>query len=303
MWKMAVFVALNLVILSSVRPSVVTPDVRIQVQSSAFSLLIPPQKHNSFHGGYVAFIRTPTEIAVAADSLAVAIDDPSITRSACRIIQIGRSNLFIAAAGLDPQATGVLNQVAIVTRAHMANKTILATANAFAQSATGPLVLELERQKSDSPENYARYFEGKTVISMIFCGFEKHIPVVSQREFSAFTAPDGKISIRVDSMDCPGPLCEAGGMGGGVLRERTMGSAATDSGSGPFKGTDAPESAARSLVQRQIDDQAGSRSPKAGGPVDVLRITSLRANWVEHKEHCGSLFPYWRNGFDGTSKE
>ena len=251
------------------------------------------------YGGTVAFLRTPTDIAIAADSLAVAPDDPSITRSGCKIYQIGRSNLFIAVAGFDPQAAGGLNQIALINRAHLANKTILATANAFAQSVIGPLVIELQRLKSDSAVNYGRDFEGKPVIAIIFCGFEKGVPVVYQRQFIAYTPRDGKISIRVDQMDCPGPLCETDGIGGNVLGEMGIGSGSVTSASLSFDLADGSTASVRRVVQRRIEDQAKDRYPGARGPIDLLHITRLRATWIEHKDECGSIFPYWRNGLNG----
>jgi hypothetical protein len=238
MWRLVVILVLTAAILEGIPPG-----------STARPRLDP------VYGGTVAFLRTPTEIAIAADSLSVAPDDPSITRSGCRIFQIARSNLFIAVTGFDAQAAGGLNQIALINRAHLSNKTILATANAFAQAVIGPLVLELQRLKSDSAVNYGRDFEGKPVIAIIFCGFEKGAPVVYEREFVAYTAQDGKISIRVDSMDCPGPLCETDGIGGNVLGQ---GSAAPDpirSGRLSFDLADGAAASVRRLVQRRIDDQ------------------------------------------------
>jgi hypothetical protein len=285
MWKLVVIIAVTAATFSGM-PSAPTTN--------------PPRSLDPVHGGTVAFLRTPTEIAIAADSLAVAPDDPSTTRSACKIFQIARSNLFIAGAGLDPEAVGGLNQIALINRAHLSNKTILATANAFAQAVRSPLVLELQRLKSDSEVNFARAFEGKAVIAMIFCGFEKRVSVVYQREFIAYTAQDGKISIRVDSMDCPGPLCAAEGIGGNILGERNLASGAIKPGGFSFDAAGEAAPAVRRLVQQQIDDQSNSRDPKARGPIDVLQITTLRATWVEHKERCAVIFPYWRNGLDGT---
>jgi hypothetical protein len=253
-------------------------------------------------GGVVAFVRTPTEIAVAADSLTVAADDPSNTRTACKIFQIARSNLFIAEAGLDPEAAGGLNQIALVNRAHLSNKTIMATANAFAQMLTGPLVLELQRLKSDSEVDFARDFEGKEVIAMILYGFEKGIPLVYQREFIAYTARDGKISIRVDSMDCPGPLCPAAGVVGNVLSERNSERGRMKSGGISIDAADGAVPAVRRLVQRQIGDQANNQDASVRGPIDILRVTRLRATWIDHKEQCAAIFPYWRNGLDSGGK-
>jgi hypothetical protein len=252
-------------------------------------------------GGIVAFLRTPTEIDVAADSAAIEPGEPSTNRPACKILQIGRSNLFIAVAGLNPEAAGGVNQITLINRAHRSSKSILATADAFVQSVKGPLVLELERLKLDSAINYAHDFEGKAVIAIIFCGFERHVPVVCQREFFADTARDGKISIRVGSMDCPGALCQESGTASGLLSET---GAARDAGKKEMVSFDTAEPAAavRRLVQKQIDDQSDDVHSRARGPIDVLRITGLRATWLERKEQCGVIFPYWRNGLGGMER-
>ena len=94
-------------------------------------------------GSTVAFIRTPTEIVVGADSVALAVQDASMVLSFCKITQIG--DMFIAMVGLGPDSNGESIVISTAREARSRGGKILDAANTFTETIITPLPKSLNK--------------------------------------------------------------------------------------------------------------------------------------------------------------
>lgn len=245
----------------------------------------------SYYGSTVAYFRTPTEIVVGADSIAVATQDHSIKGTTCKIIQIESSNLFIAMVGLCPYASADFNYIPEVIQAYHFEKTIKGTADIFSNKIIIPLIQKLKKLRDDPRVDYASDFEGKAVVSIIFFGFEKNIPVVCQREFVATTSPIGKIEIHLNGLDCPGDCTNK--ITGNILGERDAVKNAMSANPKSFNTKTASVTAiVEKIIQTEIDYFQDKKPCKVGPPISILRITKHGAQWKKHKPPCQELKSY-----------
>ena len=166
-----------------------------------------------FRGTTVAYIRTPTEIAVAADSKSIAAENASIVGTFCKIRQIEETNLFVAIAGLGPCCGPGSDYVADIAQTYKTQQTIKATAKAFGKSIIPHLLSKLEMLRSDPRVNYSRDYEGKRALEILFFGFEDQIPILYQWEFVAVSSLAGRIQIQPTYWECPARRLCTNGMG------------------------------------------------------------------------------------------
>ncbi len=258
-----------------------------------FSILVASNVtgQTSFYGSTVAYIRTPTEIVVGADSIMVAAEDPSMKGTACKIIQIESSNLFIAMVGLCPYASADFNYIPEVIQAYHSKKTIKGAADTFSKNIIIPLTKKVKNLRDNPRVNYARDFEGKAVVSIMFFGFEKNIPVVCQREFVAITSPTNKIEIHLNHLDCPGDCNNK--VAANILREHDAVKKAMAMNPQSFNiKTSGVTAIVEKIIQTEIDYFKGKEPCKVGPPISILQITKNGAQWKKYEPPCHEIQSY-----------
>jgi hypothetical protein len=239
---------------------------------------------DAFTGTTVAFFRTPTAIAVAADSIAVSIENPRKIKTQCKIIQIENSNFFVGIAGLSPFDGSDFNYIQEIIGEYRLTGTIRDTAYAVSKNIIVPLTKKMKAIHADPKVDWGHDWQGKPAVGILFFGFEKGVPVAYERDFVSLLDKMGRIVIEApEPLDCPGNLC-ANGEGGhvtGFLEEARAKYPTFNIKETPIAGV------VENIVQAEIDFYKGKKIKKVGPPISVLQIdASFRldrgeARWIK----------------------
>ncbi len=232
------------------------------------------------HATTIAGIRTPEQVAIAADSLGTARANRIETnKPACKIFSV--NDTAFAVSGMTKAQPGDFDAVELIAGILGRRDTLSESADDIADRLTSMLVSYLGQLKQTNPSLYAKSLEGEygDITSILLAAYEGGRPVAIGMSFRGSEDPGGQIRIAANRVSCPGD-CPNGVMYF-LLGER-----------GPIDryiaehGKDRllpAESGAPFLVQLVID--AGSK--RVGPPVDVLVVDKHGVSWTARKEGCG----------------
>lgn len=233
---------------------------------------------DNYRGTTVAWMRTPTQIAVAADSIGVAIDDPFKTKPQCKILKMEEGRFYVGIAGISPS-----DYIERAVEDYRKTKTLRNAVSEFSADIIRPLKENLRTVRRNPKVDWESDYERKTAVSFVFFGFEGGIPVAYQREFVAFTDNQGSIQIKKpEETDCHGNIC-SDGIGGGVIGGWKAAKAKTPT----FSIKDNPATIVENIVQAEIDFYKGRKIKKVGPPISVLQIDAAfrldigEARWIK----------------------
>lgn len=257
------------------RPAILNLAFSVFLGASCISPALPVT-----HATTIAGIRTPEQVAIAADSLGTARANRIETdQPACKIFSVNDTGF--AVSGLTKAEPGDFDAVRVIAGILVRRNTVTESANEIADRLTSMLVSYLGQLKQTNPSLYAKSLEGEygEITSMLLAAYEAGKPVAIGLSFRGSEDPGGRIRIAANRVSCPGD-CPNGVMVF-LLGEK-----------GPIErhiaehGKDRllpAESGAPFLVQLVID--AGSK--RVGPPVDVLVVDRNGVSWTARKKGCG----------------
>lgn len=225
-----------------------------------------------FSGTTIVIVRTPTELVVGADSKRVLAADKTITKSACKIVQVG--DLFFAVAGIAEDTETGFSVASVAARAAEFPGTIRSKVKSFENSIVGPLRSTVEKFRHDYPNLYPRQFgPGANPLMIAFFGLEGTTPVLLFRAFKITSYGSQPAVITIDRRDCPGD-CITGEdslvLGKGDAIRRFMMENPTH-----LKTTNLVE-AVRHLIEIEIE----ANPDEVDAPIDILRIDRSGSSWT-----------------------
>jgi len=228
----------------------------------------------------IVVARSANEIVIGADSKVTDTYGNEVASQVCKIQQFG--NLFVAFEGLlRDKATG-FSVPDIVRRAFEVKPEASAVdrVNILTGYLTSELFIELPRVRNNSADEFHTKLEGQTFLRVLIAGFERGRPVVFVRQFRTTFFARG-IGVTVIPDDC---LADCSG----EVVTRFLGE--TDAIDGlPEETAGFWKDGLADGVRRLIETEVEARSEYVGPPIDLLRITSRGANWIQKKAACPEL--------------
>jgi hypothetical protein len=240
----------------------------------------------------IAFIRTPDEIVVAADSkqtIDVMLPGFVSSRDVCKIHKL-RDNFFFAAAGYrgvvdpltgkaaDTPRGGIFTVEQAVLRSHKADLSVRENIDLWERSIASFLAKNLGERQRNNPEHFKRNFPILSKSDVVFFGIERELMFMHHLQFRAQDEP--QVTIIATKRMCPGD-CEDPTFVPIFLGERDAMETKylTET---RFSKNDGLAKNTQALV-----DAAIAANPKAvGGPIDILRITREKSSWIMVKPEC-----------------
>jgi len=225
----------------------------------------------------IVVARTANEIVIGADSKVTDTYGHELDSRVCKIRQVG--NLFLAFEGLlRDKATG-FNVPEIAVRALQLKPDASARekVNILTGFLTSELFVELQRVRTNSPDEFHTKLEGQTFLRIVIAGFEAGRPLVFVRQFRTSFIARG-IGVTVIPDDCLSG-CE------GEVVTRFLGE--TDAIDGLPEDTPGFwKSGLADGVRRLIEMEIAARSEYVGPPIDLLQINAQGAKWIQKKAGC-----------------
>jgi hypothetical protein len=246
---------------------------------STFFLSVSSSAQNYTRGTAILAIRTPGEIAVAADSREVGPLGLPNPAPVCKIRQIDR-NIFLAAYGLYEEKQSGYNFWEMIRQAGRGFNTVTTMADSFEAYARAPLEKALKQIRLNSPEFYKEKCLKSPPLGVIFFGFEDDILVFKHRKVSVYDPASANIWVNFLREDCPGPGCPDGYIAVAVAEEQEIGS------SSPSRNTVNIDVGIVAAVRNFITTVISNNPVKYGPPIDILYINKEGAKWVQKKAEC-----------------
>lgn len=226
------------------------------------------------YGTTIVAIRTPNEVAVAADSRVTPSDGSPPSDSECKIHRSG--NIYFAISGL-LKGEGVKYDSAATVRSILKEKGQLSHKLSLLETriqAEWERLLPVIQQKL--PTYYERRIMNKPFWSIVIFGAENAATYMHVRSIQETKPWSSKVAIK-SSVDCTAK-CETAQVLGSdksvnsyLARHR------------PNLRTQDISGIAQGMVQAEVD----LRIPEVGGPIDVLRISKDgQAQWKHRKQNC-----------------
>ena len=228
----------------------------------------------------IVVARSANEIVIGADSKVTDTYGNELNSQVCKIQQVG--NLFLALEGLlRDKATG-FSVPEIAVRALQLKPNALAEEKVKILTGflTSELFVELQRVRTNSPEEFHTKLEGQTFLRIAIAGFENSRPLVFVRQFRTTFIARG-IGVTVIPDDCV-DVCE------GEVVTRFLGE--TDAIEGlPEDTLGFWKSGLADGVRRLIETEIAARSEYVGPPIDLLLINAQGAKWIQKKPGCAAV--------------
>jgi hypothetical protein len=232
---------------------------------------------DSWHGTAVAVMRTPREIAIAADSRVVRSDSLSEALQVCKIRRAG--GIYFVAHNLVEDPASGFDIYEIADQACREGTTISAKAQLFDSLVVGPLIRALVRIRTMSPGSFRKHFVEQAASGIIFAGFLDHVPVLIARRLVVVNPDSAQFSLSIVRRECPGVWCMSGTTTFFVAPDEAVSRFRL---AYPYYLRMRPAEVVQQFVEMRIRDHV----PDVGPPVDVVRITERGAEWIRRKAGC-----------------
>ena len=228
-------------------------------------------------------IRSPESIVIAADSMLTVKngEKTGAVQSECKIRQAGDS--FFTLSGLYKDPVREFDVIRIINDSLNINKKLSQGADAVAARVSADLLVEINRLKSESSDDYNTIkTRGGVLTSILLAGFENGKAEVIFLKFKPAVAATGETVIKIERNSCPGD-CNPENVQAFYLTDmKAIDDYLKKGGKIDWL---APEKAAKFLVGLVID----AHTPGVAPPIDLLRIDGNGPLWIERKPECPEI--------------
>ncbi|MFH0845770.1 MAG: hypothetical protein V1930_09845 [Pseudomonadota bacterium] len=222
-------------------------------------------------------IRTPQEIWIGADSKVNLLLPKAVSRSGCKIRQVG--NFFIGYAGLAEYTKTNYDLVTLVNEACMKGGTLEDKVRAFDGVIVNPLSHALKYIKRTHSRYYRQKIHGKAAVQIVFAAVEEGVPIIHVRYLNVSDRGGDSPSIALYKRSCPGEDCPNGefvaylGHNEAIVRfvekEKNFWTIGYAEG-----------------IRELIDLEIQAEPDYVGAPIDILRLDGKGHRWIQRKEEC-----------------
>lgn len=242
-------------------------------------------------GTTIVAIRTPVEIAIAADSMGIFLGKgPESTKPVCKIFTV--VDAAFAVSGLTKNPARGFDAETLVARVLARRRSILEAVDQIEAELRTGIGHELGQQKQHEPDLFAKSIggEGGYVTSVLIATLEGDTLVAVGIGFKAATSTSGAITVSPSRLACPGD-CPSGVFTFYLGERRPIDRYIREHGHGFAM---SPAAASPFFVRLVIE--AGL--PGVGPPIDVLVISKQGISWPSVKRPCGGP----PSGYDGPNE-
>jgi hypothetical protein len=244
----------------------------------AFILLLPGRATATT----IVAVKTPREIVIGADSKVTDTFGNASAAEACKIVQAG--NLFFAYEGLarDRRTGFDIAKAALQSLQFKPNATVSERVSMLTGYVVTELFAELRSLRQNDPETYREKIEGgQTFLKILVAGFEGNEPLLFVRQFRAVQLNSQPAGVSVVPDDCLADCREQ-------VVIRSLGETAAIEGL-PEETPGFWSQGIADGVRRLVETQIAARSEYVGPPVDILRMDSTGARWIQKKPTCPGI--------------
>lgn len=230
----------------------------------------------------IVSVKTASEIVIGADSKVTDTFGGAAAGQACKIVQAG--NLFFAYEGMarDRRTGFDITRIAVQALLFKPNASLAEKVSILTGFLTDSLFAELLSLKQHDPDTYREKVEGgQTFLKILVAGFDGNQPLLFVRGFRAVPLNRKTIAVSVVPDDCLAD-CRA------EFAVRTLGETAAIDGL-PEETPGFWAGGIAQGVRRLIETEIAARSEYVGPPVDILRIDSKGAEWIQKKPSCADV--------------
>jgi len=250
----------------------VRPHVFRRGSISLLSILLVGSVLRQASATALVAVKTPTEVVIGADSLAIISFPGSGPRRIpfCKIRRIG-SIVFALSSNLDQLAATDFYEFSIAEQAVSSSHSVAQAVDAFAARIQGPLHRALVASRKSAPDAYRRVIESGQALTIIFAGYEKSMPVACSLTY--LVEPDAKLTLHTDRSYSCHPN----------RKSEVFFSAPTDAMVRNFKSN--PDSFKRTPVAESIRNYISiaiaEKPDLVGPPIVIIRIDKSGIHWVD----------------------
>jgi hypothetical protein len=235
------------------------------------------QTHNPLvftSGTTIVIHKSPSEIVVGADSLRMRRSGTlAVPLSECKIRRVG--NDFFAIAGNIREQVKGFDAVRIATEAVKSSGKAVGKVKAFEQKILAPLTEVLSTARSNT-EYFDKLFRDRIVLAVAFFGIEQRTLYLYVRTYIATIYNSNDVKVEFENRtDCLTDCNQTFALGeNAAIKEFTNKNPKYRAASSVEK--------VRKLVQLEIEQ----RPEYVGPPIDIVRLDTNGANWVQVKPEC-----------------
>ncbi len=228
----------------------------------------------------IVAIKTGNDIFIGADSKVLIEKDVAVSQ--CKITKM--SDIFLVFTGMPSLPASNFNAYEIAEKTFASRGTISARVDAYDKAVYGRLEAAFEQLRQKDPRIFARWYaEGvanRIAMQVLIAGAEKKGTVLAMLEYRITSGKDTPVkleSIRQDIVTKPGsdqPKILFLGMQDAInelLRKKNS----------FFSDFDEVRN-----INAWITAEADADPTKVSAPIDILKISPKKTEWIQHKSQC-----------------
>ncbi|GEM_PF-2685242 len=224
-------------------------------------------------------IKQGDTVYLGADSKVLIERDVSISQ--CKITKM--SDIFLVFSGMPSISAANFNAYDIAENVFAGKGTISERLTAYDKAVQGKLQAAFEKLRTTDPKYFSRWYTDDVVnriaMQVLVAGAEKKGTTLTMLEYRIMSAQNAPVELKLFRQDIvtkPGsdqPKILLLGMQDAINELRAKKDYFSD-----FNPV--------TLINDWIMAEAKAEPAKVSGPVDILRISPKKIEWVQHKEQC-----------------
>ncbi len=227
----------------------------------------------------IVAIKSGDDIYLGADSKVLIEKDVPISQ--CKITRM--SDIFIIFSGMPSISAANFNAYEIAEASFAGKGTIAERVSAFDKAVQGKLQAAFERLRSTDPNHFSRWYTpdvaNRIALQLLVAGAEKNGTVLTMLEYRIITPQNAPVELKgirqeiTTRKESNQPKILFLGMQDAIndlLKKKDF-----------FSDFDEVRN-----INEWIMAEAAAEPSKVSGPVDILRISPKKTEWIQHKEQC-----------------
>jgi hypothetical protein len=250
------------------------PLFRVIIAVAGFGLFAAAAEATS-----IVAIKNGDDIFIGADSKVLIEKDVSFSQ--CKITKM--SDIFLVFTGMPSLPASSFNAYEIAEKTFNSKGTISARVDAYDKAVSGKLEAAFEQMRTQEPQIFARWYApdvvNRVAMQVLVAGAEHKGTVLAMLEYRIMSAQDAPVqlkAIRQDIVTKPGsnqPKILFLGMQDAInalLQKEDF-----------FSDFDEVRN-----INAWIGAEAAAEPTKVSAPIDILKISPKKTEWIQHKDQC-----------------
>lgn len=230
----------------------------------------------------IVAIKTGDDIFIGTDSKVLIEKDVAISQ--CKISRM--NNVYLVFSGIPSFPSSKFNAYEIAEKSFAGKGTIEERLTAFDKAVNGKLREAFEKLRTSDPKLFSRWYTedviNRIAMQVLVAGAEKKGTVLAMIEYRIMSQKDEPVklqSIKQNIVTKPGsdqPKILFLGMQDAIhalMKQKDF-----------FSDFDEVRN-----IKEWIEAEARAEPTMVGGPVDILKISPKKTEWIQHKSQCPDL--------------